>query len=240
MSNSIYSNSRVSETITEIITSSSFRNIIMDPSSVLEGAYINYQISNIVIKTGSLGPETDVDLPELNNFYFNLSTKEEFKYNNNEEWVLLEEPMIDTIINSGFSLGWVPVETLVRDNYIEILVPRNYLPENFESSNFLFIGFKDYLRNVTVGAFAVPMINSNGYKIMELDFNTTITLPIVFTCGFLPIINTPNILSLEGLNTNTYNPAFPNIHSFKVFQDSHSSNSSSVGASKFLGTTLNF
>lgn len=232
----IYKNDTVNKIVSSdtIITSSYFKDLIQTPFLTLEGAYITYQITNINLYKGKEGPETDISSPQENDFYFNTSTKEEFKYSG-IIWEELTTPLLDLLVETGFSSTWIPITTMYRDTFIELAIPKNYLPININESVNIFIGFKDIVNSSTIiSSLGIPLSDSTS-RYFSREVNTLIKIPIDFKCGFINLMLDSNLKKLENPILNT---SLPTIGELISQYNSYSSDSSSVGAGNLSGTSL--
>lgn len=235
----IYNDTSLTQTLTsgDLITSSYFKDLINNPFKTLEGAYITYQITNLNIFKGSSGPDVDVTDPALNDFYFNTENQTEYKYSGTD-WIELTSSMLDIIVETGFSSSWIPVTTIKRAGFIELTIPKDYLPINIDESLNIFIGFKDIVdSSKIVSAIGMPLELSNT-RFFSREVNTSISFPIDFKCGFLNLITDTNINKLE--NPEIDNELTPNIGTLLAEYKSYSSDNSSVGAGNISGTSLIF
>jgi hypothetical protein len=235
----IYENTVVNKHLgnSDIITSSYFKTLIDNPFITLEGAYLTYQQStNINIHKGILTPEDDVDTPEENDFYFNTDDRTEFKYSGTD-WVALESSLLDMIVETGFSSSWIPITTLKRDNFIELTLPKDYLPINIDESVNIFIGFKDMVDSEKIiSAMGIPLVKETS-RFFSREVNTLIHIPIDFKCGFINLLVDSNIKKLED---PTIDSDLPTIGELLAKYNSESSDDSSVGAGNLSGTSLIF
>lgn len=232
----LYNNIKSTEVIgnNTLVTSSYFKDLISKEFVTLEGAFLTYQIGNNKIYTGTDGPQSDVGSPEDNDFYFNTDTKEELIYNG--EWSLLTTPLLDLIVETGFSADWIPTNTLWKNNTLQILIPSGYLPVNFSESTYMFIGFKNLVTNKIISSIGIPLNNT-----IDINDNTSIQLKIDFRCGLININEDKDIKTLEGesFDTSQVEEAYT-IHNFLSEYNSNTSDTSSAGSGNMLGTSLNF
>jgi hypothetical protein len=241
---SIYNNENVRVELplgNSLITSKYFKSIIGDPFRTLEGAYLTYYFENTVkIYRGEEFPEEGINDGD---FFINDRTFDEYRYIEDEgelSWVELTDPLLDSL--NTFNSGWIPLTTLHRGNELELLLPQDYLPDNFyESENLpsIIIGFRDLVNSSKyVSAFGIfPEIGDS--RLIDKEVNTTITLPIDFNCGLIPTILQSNPKKLEG-EGNYSSPEVSNIASLLANYKSYSSDLSSTGLGELEGTSLKF
>lgn len=223
---------------TKTIVSPQFKELKDTPSSILEGAYITYQISDLNVTLGVLDG-TEIVSPEENSFYHNTITKESERYVNST-WETLETSLLDLIVESGFSSTWRPVVTLIREPYIEICIPKEYLPINVESSQTLFVGFKDVSSSNSLvrPAIGIPL-NGESVKFYDREDNVVISLPMTFSCNFLPITNDiiEELEDSKNYNTNKHKTIHYLLSEYKSFSNNNKSDKNSVNLN---GSMLKF
>lgn len=234
-----FSDSRIQKQIppTNSILESTFRETLEDPTSILEGAYIAYQVTDVRVDLGT-GGTVDVPTPEENQFYHNTVTKESFRYSGGT-WNLLTSSLLKIIVEAGFSSQWRKVNTLLREDHIELLIPKDYLPINIEGSQMLFVGFRNLLVSSedVVPGIGLPLLEG-GSRFYDRDTNTVIRIPFQNNCNFLPI-SEGQINELEN-SLNYDRNKHQTIHYIMSEFISYSSSVGDLNAPDINGTTLRF
>jgi len=188
-----YADERITKNlpITDTVLESQFLDIIRDTTAVVEGAYIAYQIDDLNIKLGELGT-AEVEDPSSTPFYHNTASKESYFYTGGA-WTALDRSLLQVVVDLGFTSAWLPINTLIReeDNYLDLLIPHEYLPLNASISKILFVGFKNLIvSDDVIPVLGIPLENEDGERFFERTINTNISLPISFSGSFIPLVDT--------------------------------------------------
>lgn len=219
------------------ILENSFKNIMEDSTSILEGAYISYQVSDLNVDLGTGGTQ-DVTSPVENQFYHNTSTKENFRYSGGT-WTQLDTSLLGLIVEAGFSSLWRKVDTLLRDSFLEIIIPNNYLPLNSENSQTLFIGFKNLMtsNDKITPAIGIPLVDSSE-RFYDREVNTVFRFPFKTKGNFIPLVEGSNKQLEDSLDYDR--DKHRTIHYILSEYKSYSGSKSDGNSPDLNGTTLRF
>lgn len=238
--NYFFTDERIQKNINSFKTifSPELQGTLINSSSILEGVYISYQISDLNVTLGTSGT-SEVSNPQDNHFYHNTDTKESFRYFSGT-WSLLTEPLLSIIVEGGFSSQWRPLTTLIReDDYLEVIIPKDFLPININDSQTVFLGFKDLMvtNDKIKPVIGIPLVD-NGERFYSREVNTVIRFPFSITCNFLPILDSNTDLLDNSLDYDR--DKHKTINYILSEYKSYSSTNSDLDSPNLNGSTLKF